>query len=1594
MRLKSLNKITTFIATLALLINSLGAPLSVIAQEVTPDPTPVDTSTPSPDPTVVPSPTVEETATPTPEETVAPTPEVTVEPAPAAQETTSTVESTQPETQGTTNESAEPQAPPSESPTATQTSTPEASVDYGEVTTTVVENINLSTVDLLNSNVDAASVTTDKADYSPTSVVLITGTGLTPGKAYTLVISSTDQPPVTFTDSVTADSSGSFTYAYQLDGNYRPDYSVQVMDGEIVVASTTFTDSANPGVDFYSQCSNDDGDGYASGDTGCQWTNGNLQQSNSAYYEGDSTVQRLAVQHLPTGDHTIILTYATTKGGKHAYDFMTDDTFSETWVTNADICDPSLGHLASCASLTPVSSGLIPTDPNAAGHDTAVSARHFKIRNGIWVGGGILSGPMLASGSYAGDSETTIQLNFHVDASTCADPYTNGGEPVCEVLITWGAHVSKQSDWGAGTSAVNISGSPYHVALINLNGDAIGSRDNQMQASAIRGSITLDKVTDPSGDTTSFGFTTTGFSINMSPSLTDAGSPIVWSDLGSGDYSISENSQSGWTLSSKDCTGGASSVVTQTASGVSITLANGENLICTFTNTLQQAHLTVIKHVINDNGGTAVAADFTLDSGGINDIPDNFAGAESPGTDVTLDVGSYNVTETGPSGYTAGYSADCSGTIAAGETKTCTVTNDDQAATLHVVKVVINDNGGTKGFTDFSFQVDGGNAVAFEGDGQNDLTVNAGTYNITEPAVTGYTTIYNNCSNVVIPNGGSATCTITNDDIAPSLTLIKALVNDDGGNEVESSWTLTATGPTGFSGAGPSVSNGVSFDAGSYNLSESGPGGYIASGWVCVGGTQDDADTVTLGLGESAICTITNNDIPATITLTKQVINNFGGPAVAGSFTLTVDGSGVVQGTPYEVDSNTSHAIDENGLSGYEFVSIAGDTLCPGVLGGTVTLDEGQNISCIITNQDLPATLIVIKHVISDNGGTLDAGDFTMNVTGTDVSDTSFPGEESPGTAVTLDAGSYSVDEDAVSGYTKSLSTDCSGTIAVGETKSCTITNDDQAGTITIVKHVNSPSGQNFDFTGPLGAFTLDDDADPTEVNTLDFSDLSAGSYSVTEGTNTKWTLTGLICNDPNQETTIDIPGRTATIDLDLGEHITCTYTNSRRPQLKVLKHVINDNGGSASASDFTMNVTGVNATPSSLPGTESSSSYQVVLDPGAYSVSETGTSGYTETDSADCSGTLTYGDQKTCTITNDDIAPTLTLVKTVVNDNGGTKIVSDFPLFINGDPVVSGQANTLSANILYTASETGDPGYTASVWGTDCASDGTITLNPGDNKTCTITNNDKPGTLIVKKVIDGGEAVFGNFSFQVNGGEAVTFDRDGQNELTENAGFYTVTEPKVESYATSYNNCTRVQITNGGSATCTITNTWQNPQINITKSNNSGSGISAGSTVTYTLTIQNTGNVGFNNILVTDFLPGGFTYVDGSTTGDGTFVPPQIGSKLTWNIDSLLAGETATITYQASTDSSLTDGSYKNFATCLATYNEGSTLACNQTDSNVTIGHNPGFGGNLVGQVLGASTELPATGSPTALLILSLGLIGTGLFLNGYSKKKHHAKN
>lgn len=92
------------------------------------------------------------------------------------------------------------------------------------------------------------TLTTDKADYAPTEAATIFGNFFS--SFYTFILKIVGGFPdgsseVTHTDTVTTDEDGSFEYVYQLDGTYRPDYTVTALDIESgdVVAETTFTDA-------------------------------------------------------------------------------------------------------------------------------------------------------------------------------------------------------------------------------------------------------------------------------------------------------------------------------------------------------------------------------------------------------------------------------------------------------------------------------------------------------------------------------------------------------------------------------------------------------------------------------------------------------------------------------------------------------------------------------------------------------------------------------------------------------------------------------------------------------------------------------------------------------------------------------------------------------------------------------------------------------------------------------------------------------------------------------------------------------------------------------------------------------------------------------------------------------------------------------------------------------------------------------------------------------------------------------------------------------------------------------------------------------
>jgi len=73
--------------------------------------------------------------------------------------------------------------------------------------------------------------------------------------------------------------------------------------------------------------------------------------------------------------------------------------------------------------------------------------------------------------------------------------------------------------------------------------------------------------------------------------------------------------------------------------------------------------------------------------------------------------------------------------------------------------------------------------------------------------------------------------------------------------------------------------------------------------------------------------------------------------------------------------------------------------------------------------------------------------------------------------------------------------------------------------------------------------------------------------------------------------------------------------------------------------------------------------------------------------------------------------------------------------LFVGDLEVTSGVQNTFLAD-TYLIGETNQDGYTSSFSG-DCDEEGEVTLNVGDEKSCTITNTSTHARIVLQKITD-----------------------------------------------------------------------------------------------------------------------------------------------------------------------------------------------------------------------------------------------------------------
>ncbi len=458
-----------------------------------------------------------------------------------------------------------------------------------------------------------------------------------------------------------------------------------------------------------------------------------------------------------------------------------------------------------------------------------------------------------------------------------------------------------------------------------------------------------------------------------------------------------------------------------------------------------------------------------------------------------------------------------------------------------------------------------------------------------------------------------------------------------------------------------------------------------------------------------------------------------------------------------------------------------------------------------------------------------------------------------------------------------------------------------------VIKKVTVGGDGTFDYTATGGISSAFSITTAGGTGQTSFSEIAAGSYTVTESAPPAgWAFTNLTCQDEDNGSSVDLNLRKATIDLDAGETVTCTYTNTKLGKIVVEKQTQPD--GDTQLFSFT---------PSYGSGFQLSDGQQNesgFLAAGSYSVSETVPSGWSlmsatcDDGSSPSSIDLSAGETVKCTFTNAKLGKIIVdKITAPANDpqsfsfsltGGPDSVNQSFGLTHAATPHDSGLVKPGS----YSVSETVPAGW--SLTSTVC-SDGSpanaVALDAGETVTCTFTNT-KQSRIIVEKQTnpDGDTQVFGfTASYDPNGFSLTDGQQDDSGPLS--AGTYSVSENVPAGWDLKTAVCSdqspvsAIALAAGETVTCVFTNE-KDAVIIVEKQTDPD-----GHTQAFSFTAS--------------YAPGGFSLSDGQQNNSGDLNPGTYSVSETvpagWNLTStvcsdaspasaiaLAAGETVTCVF------------------------------------------------------------------------------------------------
>jgi uncharacterized repeat protein (TIGR01451 family) len=351
-----------------------------------------------------------------------------------------------------------------------------------------------------------------------------------------------------------------------------------------------------------------------------------------------------------------------------------------------------------------------------------------------------------------------------------------------------------------------------NTATIYYGDKPVGKPDDETITTIPPSSITIRKESVPDGASSTFDFTS-----NTPPtafSLSD-NSEQRFGNLSAGSYTFGESVPEGWILTDITCTGATNSTVRIGVSGpfdpgdhdIAITLAQGEDLVCTFTNT-QPGTIVVVK--TTDPAESPQTFTFTPSYDDEFTLTDQQTFVSDP-----LLPGVYSVSEAAQSGWTQtgaicrDESSPVSITLRASQTVTCTFANTLQRGSIVVVKET-TPPGASQVFT-FSTDYSANFALSH---GQSNSsgallpTSEAGFYAVSELLPAGWSQTGVSCSDgsdpatIDLSPSETITCTFTNAQLPSALSIAKtaAATLVEPGMAVTYHYTVTNQGQTVLTG--------------------------------------------------------------------------------------------------------------------------------------------------------------------------------------------------------------------------------------------------------------------------------------------------------------------------------------------------------------------------------------------------------------------------------------------------------------------------------------------------------------------------------------------------------------------------------------------------------------------------------------------------------------------------------------------------------------------------------------------------------------------------------------------------------------------------